>query len=302
MTPPPRARRSPRALPIAALAAVALLCSGYGPYRPAGAGALALGQADAVVATANGLTALYANPANMAQTKRQVFDAGFSRNPQAGTSSLSVGGVDGTSGWGITAGLGYAYDANWGVDAPQRGMHDVRFGLAAAVESDAGRVMIGAAGRYLTGGLYASGQHLEGFGTDLGIAAALSGLRAGLVLRNAVRVDVAETPRRVAAGVGWAADHVLVDADAAWGTDERSGQAYRAGIAVQPGEEGLQLRAGYAFDRTVPRDPLRHFVAGGLSWRTPRVALDLSAAVNVARPDETIIAVGIGMVLPPENE
>lgn len=286
----------------AALLATWLLCCGFGPYRPPGAGAFSLGQGDAVLATGVGTVALYANPANMAMVKRQTLDMGLSRNPQAGTSSLAVGGVDGTSSWGVSAGLGYSYDMNWGIDVPQRAMHDVRFGLAAAVESDAGRVMIGASGRYMNGDVMKTVQHIEGFGTDLGVAAALSNFRAGLVLRNAVRVDASETPRRVAAGVGWVNDHVLVDGDAAWGLDSFSGQAYRFGIGVQPGDEGFQARTGYAFDQTVPLEATRHFVSLGVSWRTPTFSADLSAAVNVVRPEETLVALGVGWVFPVAEE
>ncbi len=285
-----------------ALLTIWLTCSGFGPYRPPGAGAFALGQGDAVVATGVGSVALYANPANMAMVKRQTFDVGGTRNPQAGTFSLFVGGVDGTSGWGLSAGLGYSYDVNWTLDNPQRGMHDVRFGLAAAAESDAGRVMVGASGRYMTGDVMKTGQHLEGFGTDLGVGAALSSFRAGLVLRNAVRVDNVETPRRVAAGVGWVNEHVLVDGDAAWGLDSNSGQAYRIGLGVQPGDEGFQVRGGYAFDQTVPLESTRHFVSLGVSWRTPTFSADLSAAMNVARVQETIVAFGVGWVLPTGEE
>ncbi len=181
-------------------------------------------------------------------------------------------------------------------------MHDVRFGLAAAAESDAGRIMFGASGRYMTGNLLSSGQNLEGFGVDLGVGAALTNFRAGVVLRNALRVDNAETPRRVAAGVGWDNDHVLVDADGAWGLDSYSGQAYRIGLGVQPGDEGFQIRTGYAYDQTVPLDPTRHFVSLGVSWRTPTFSADLSGAMNVARIGETIIALGVGWVLPTGEE
>ena len=286
----------------AALLATWLLCCGFGPYRPPGAGAFALGQGDAVVATGLGTVALYANPANMAMVKRQTIDVGGARNPEAGTSSLNVGGVDGTSSWGLSAGLGYSYDVNWGVDAPQRQMHDLRLGFAASLDSDVGRLMIGAAGRYMSGSVLTTGQQIEGFGTDFGLGASISNFRAGLVLRNAVRVDNVETPRRVAAGIGWVNDHVLIDADAAWGTDAYSGPAYRAGIGFQPGEEGFQVRGGYAFDQTVPEAATRHFVSLGVSWRTPSFSVDLSGAMNVVRVSETIVALGIGFVLPTAEE
>ena len=122
------------------------------------------------------------------------------------------------------------------------------------------------------------------------------------MLRNAVRVDNDETPRRVVAGVGWVNEHVLLDGDAAWGLDAHSGAAYRFGIGVQPGDEGFQIRGGYAYDQTVPQDATRHFTALGVSWRTARYSVDLSGAVNVVRLSETIIALGIGFVMPTDDE
>ena len=184
----------------------------------------------------------------------------------------------------------------------QRQMHDLRLGFAASLDSDVGRLMIGAAGRYMSGSVLNTGQQIEGFGTDFGVGASISNFRAGLVLRNAVRVDNVETPRRVAAGVGWVNDHVLIDADAAWGTDAYSGPAYRAGIGFQPGEEGFQVRGGYAFDQTVPDAATRHFVSLGVSWRTPSFSVDLSGAMNVVRVSETIVALGVGFVLPTAEE
>lgn len=285
-----------------ALAATAVFCVGFGPYRPAGAGAIALGQADAVVATGTGVTALYANPANMAVVKRQSFDGGLSRDPQAGTSSVFVGGIDATSPWGLAAGVGYSYDMNWTVDSPQRHLHDLRFGLAAATESDAGKLMIGVSGRYLTGVDYVSGLAVEGFGVDVGTGAAISGFRAGLVLRNAMRADFAQTPRRLAAGIGWAGEHFLIDGETSQGLDSFSGPAYRLGLAVQPMEEGLQIRGGYAFDQTVIGHPTRHFAALGLSWRTPKYSADFSAAMNVMNVSETIIGLNFGFMVPPDGE
>ena len=44
---------------------------GFGPYRPATLGAASLGMADAQVATAVGVAALVANPANMAANQQQ---------------------------------------------------------------------------------------------------------------------------------------------------------------------------------------------------------------------------------------
>lgn len=278
------------------------LCSAFGPYRPTGLGALSLGQADATVATGIGVTALYANPANMAVGRRQIFEGSIARDPQAGTSSVFTGGVDGTSGWGLAAGVGYAYDVNWGIDRPQRSTHDVRFGAAMGSDSDAGRLMIGVSGRYLTGQQIARDVALEGFGMDLGAAAVLGHFRAGLVLRNMVRVENVETPRRISGGVGWNNENFLLNAEGAWPTDSLSGSAYRIGIAVQPMDEGLQLRTGYAFDQTVISDATRHYVALGAAWRTPKYSVDLSAAMNVVRVEETIVALSLGWVMPADGD
>ena len=294
-------RRAPILRLLAGLT-VWLACSAFGPYRPTGLGALSLGQADAVVATGMGVTALYANPANMAVGKRQTFDASVARDPQAGTSTGFIGGVDGTSSWGLSAGVGYAYDLNWGMESAKRANQDLRFGAAIGSDSDAGRLMLGVSGRYLTGQDLVRNVAFDGWGMDLGAAAVLGHFRAGVAIRNVVRVDNSETPRRVAGGVGWSNEHFLFDAEGAWATDALSGTAYRIGVAIQPGEEGLQIRTGYAFDQTVPQDATRHFVALGLSWRSPRYSIDLSGAMNVVRVGETIVGLTLGYTMPQDGD
>jgi len=284
---------------------------GFGPYRPAGMGSAALGMGDAVTAAGTGVQALYANPAAMAQIPQHTIEVGFSRNGQAGADSVYAATVDATSGWGLTGGVGVAHDVNWTLDAGRREATDLRGGLAVGVNNDSGRLMLGASSRYLSIDTHAplTKRHVAGWTGDLGIDVALNGLRLGAVLRNGLKLDAAEAPRRVALGVGYVNEHVLVEADGSWGVRNdtsalpqgvaaMTGQAYRLGGSYQFGQEGAQVRAGYVFDQTELAAATRHMVSAGLGWHTITVAIDLSMAINVARPSEFLIAAGLTFVVP----
>ena len=279
---------------LAAAAAFTLL-TGFGPYRAEGLGANALGVADAVVASGSGTTALYANPAGMSSTRQQVLSGGFVRNPLQGSSALHVASVDSTSDWGLAAGAGYVSDTNWMLDHPQRTGNDLRLGLAAGTASDAGRLQVGVAARRVD--INHAGHGITGWTGDAGVAAAFGPLRLGAVYRNAMRVDPIETPRRIATGFGLAGEQILVEVDGSWNVDPGSGPIYRAGAAYQFGvEEGIQVRAGYVWDEGTPTH-FAHVVNGGLSYRTPRMSVDLSAGVGLRDP-EVIAAIGFVWVMP----
>ncbi len=300
-----------RSKPLILLVLAAPWAMGFGPYRPAGMGSSALGLGDAVTAGGTGVQALYANPAAMAQVPQHTIEAGYSRNGQAGADSIYAATVDATSSWGLAGGVGVSHDVNWSFDAPRREATDLRGGLAVGVNNDSGRLMLGASARYLSVDARAPlGKHnVAGWTGDLGIDVALSGLRLGAVLRNGLKLDAAEAPRRVALGVGYVAEHVLVEADGSWGVRNdatvlpagavaTTGQAYRLGGGYQFGEEGPQVRAGYVFDQTEVAHATRHMVSAGLGWHTTKVAIDASMAINAARPSEFVIAAGLTFVVP----
>lgn len=283
---------------------------GFGPYRPAGMGSAALGLGDAVTAGGTGVQALYANPAGMAQVPQHTIEAGYAHNGQAGADSLYAATVDATSSWGLSGGVGFSHDVNWSTDAARREATDLRGGLAVGVNNDSGRLMLGASARHLSVDVRAplGMRNVAGWTGDLGIDIALSGLRLGAALRNGLQLDAAEAPRRVALGVGYVDEHVLVEADGSWGVRNdkplpagvaaTTGQAYRLGAGYQFGEEGAQLRAGYTFDEAEVAHATRHMVSAGLGWHTTKVAIDASMALNVARPSEFVIAAGLTFVVP----
>lgn len=286
---------------------------GFGPYRPAGLGSAALGQADAVTAGGTGVQALYANPAAMAQVPQHTIEAGFARNGQAGSDTGYLATVDATSGWGLAGGVGVAHDADWTFDAPLRKGTDVRAGLAVGVNNEGGRLMLGATARWLSLDTRAPlvARTVSGWTGDLGVDVAAGNLRLGAVLRNAFTLDAAEAPRRVAFGAGYAVEHALLELDGSWGVQNEkaaanlpagvaatTGQVYRAGGSYQFGEEGLQLRAGYAFDQAQIGHATRHLASAGLGWHTTKVALDASFAMNVAKPEEFLVALGLTFVVP----
>ena len=269
----------------------------FGPYRAEGLGANALGMADAVVASGSGATALYGNPAGMGSIKQQLVESGFVRNPQQGTSALHVASVDSTSSWGLTGGIGYSNNTNWALEHPLRTGSDLRLGVSAGTTSDAGRLQVGVAARRVDINHVDTGHRLTGWTGDAGVAAAFGPLRLGAVYRNGVRLDATETPRRIATGVALAADQFLIEGDASWNVDPGSGPIYRGGAAYQFGmEEGVQLRGGYIWDDGRPGH-FNHMVTGGLSYRTPRMGIDVSTGVGLRQPD-VLVAVGFVWLMP----
>jgi predicted porin len=143
----------------------------------------------------------------------------------------------------------------------------------------------------------------------VGVDLAAGPLRLGAALRNALQLDAAEAPRRVAVGAGYAAEHVLIELDGSWGVQNdtaklptgvaaTSGQVYRMGAGYQFGEEGLQVRGGYAFDQAELGHAARHLASTGLGWHTTKVAIDASFAINVAAPEEFLLAVGLTFIVP----
>ncbi len=285
------------------------LLTGFGPYRPAGAGSGALGVGDAQVATGVGSAALYANPAGMSQVQHGVIETGFARSGQAGSGAPFTTYVDSTSSWGLAAGVGYARELGWTVDAPARAGQDLRLGLSAGGQSDAGKLMLGGSARYLSAEQVGK-PAVAGWTADFGAVVGLQDFRIGAVMRNAMTLDARESPRRIATGVGYVGQHVVVEAGGSWGVangdalpaDAATGQSYRAGGAVQFGQEGLQLRGGYQFDQIVRGVPTHHWVCGGLSWRTPRVGFDLSGAVDAAGDHAAVVSVSLSFLIPYETD
>lgn len=299
--------RLPAAVRIAAccggVAVAALLC-GFGPYRPPGAGAASLGMADAQVASGIGGAALYANPAGMSQVRTTQIDGGFGRSGVAGSGALSVNAVDSMSAWGIAGGVGYTRELGWTTDRPRQG-HDLRMGLSTGGQGENSHFLIGANARWLSIDRGDRG-NVSGWTGDVGSIVGLQSLRLGAVLRNALALDAREAPRRVAVGVAVVGSQFVAEAGGDWGVGNRdqpiagdgSGQSYRAGLAWQFGEEGLQLRGGYHFDQIVHGDPTRHWVSAGLSWRTARVAFDLGGAVDAANDHALQMGATLTMLVP----
>ena len=283
-----------RVLRIAGLGAAFGLLTGYGPWRPGGAGTAGLGAGDAAVASGAGAAGLYANPATIAQVRQYTVEAGFVRDPGAGTTSLALAGVDATSAWGLAGGVGYTKLVDWADAAPRRSGKDWRGALALGLDSEAGRLMFGIAARQMD--LDVAGppkRRVEGWTGDLGAAVALGGLRFGVVWRNGLALDALEAPERIATGAGYVDDRFLIEADGSWGLGAGSGPIYRVGGAVQFGHEGPGIRAGYIWDEFDARRGRQQHVTAGVGWRTVKVGVDAGVDWNQATGD---VAVGVGLM------
>ncbi|MBM4344169.1 MAG: hypothetical protein FJ100_12440 [Deltaproteobacteria bacterium] len=295
-------------IPCAALATWLLLC-GFGPYRPAGLGAGALGMGDAQVATGAGTAALYANPAGMSQVQHGVLEAGFARSGHAGSGAPFAALVDSTSAWGIAAGVGYAHELGWTTEAPHRSGSDLRLGLSVGGQSDAGKLLIGGSGRRLSA-LRPGASEVSGWTGDVGAILGMQQFRVGAVVHNVSALDAREAPRRVGMAVGFVGQQFIAEAAASLGAgngdtlpaDAATGPAYRVGSTVQVGPEGLQLRAGYQFDNIVANLATKHWICAGLAWRTPRLGFDVALAVDGANDHRAMVSASLTVLIPDESE
>lgn len=297
------------ALPTFGLGLAWMLLCGMGPYRPAGLGSAALGAADAVMASGVGGAALYANPAAMSQVQHGVIEGGFARSGHAGSGTPFVSFVDSTSDWGLAAGVGYASELGWGVEAPKRSGHDLRMGLSAGGQSDSGRLLLGGSARYLSV-QREGGPKVEGWTSDFGVLVGMQALRLGAVVHNAMQLDPREAPRRVGVAAALVSPQLVAEAGGSWGVANRdpvtpgdgTGQSYRAGLAYMVGAEGLQIRAGYQFDQIVSGDPTRHWVCAGLSWRTPTLAFDLGGGLDASNNNDLMVSASVTLLVPTHVE
>jgi hypothetical protein len=298
---------------LAWLLATAPWLTAFGPYRSATLGAASLGMADAQVATAVGVAALVANPANMAANQQQVLEFGAGRDSRGGHDGLHVGVVDASSSWGIAAGVAYQRDVDWTHTPGLRTGNDLRFGLALGGINEVGRLTIGASARWLTLDVPGAGKSrwLGGWTGDVGVAASIHRFRLGGVVRHVLSPDAAETPRRLAFGIGWADSHLLANVEASLGlrnptplagTRAADGLAVRAGAAYQIGDEGLQLRAGFAHDDSLDGVPALAQICAGLGWHTTTWAIDGSVGADVAGSGQWLAAVSLSWLMPQQSE
>lgn len=287
------------------LASWALL-AGFGPYRPSAAGSAALGLADSQVASGTGSAALYANPAGMSQVRQGIIELGYARDPNAGADGLFATYVDSTSEWGIAMGVGYTHLVGWSFDQPRRDGYDLRLGASLGSQSESGAFLFGGSARKVdAGGTGKGGRRASGWTGDAGMTFGTGNLRVGAVVQNITQLDPLEAPRRLATGVAYVSERVMVELDGSWGLvgdtkgePSAGGQAYRLGAGFVPTEEGLQLRVGYAFDDMRSDVATRHWLAGGLGWRTTRVTLDAGVQIDVGGSQEVVVGASLGLVLP----
>ncbi len=284
--------RSPSWLASAGLVVLWTLLCGFGAERPAAAGSASLAMADATVASGMGTAALYGNPAGMSQAQQGVIEGGFARSGPKGGGGFYGTYVDSTSSWGLAAGVGWEQRTAWASgDGQPRFGQDVRAGLSVGGQSDAGKLLFGVSGRWLDVTSQATGskRSVTGWTGDVGATVGLQHIRIGAVLRNALQIDDVEAPRRLATGIALVGERGVLEVDGSWGllgdkapAAAGDGPSYRVGGALQFAEEGLQLRGGYVYDNIIPASPQRHWISGGLSWRTTQASIDTGVSVDVA--------------------
>lgn len=243
--------------------------------------------------TANSLSALYSNPANLAAA--QVYHVGAFGQiyPEARRQSYGGAIVDSLiSSTGLAGGLGGIWTMQ-DPDGIRREWMDLRFGLGMPL----GDVfLLGLTAKYVT---------LQQDGTGpLGFSEASGGLKdtniiqtvtfdAGATLRPTDELSIAVTghnltnpettllPLMGGVGIGYATPDFGVSADGVLEsrTYEKSRIRFNIGGEVLLADR-LAVRGGYRFDQ----GPEAHALSGGLGYVDPRYSIDLSLRRGLADP------------------
>lgn len=255
----------------------------------------------ALRATSSSLSAIYANPANMALA--QVYHVGALAQlfPEAGKQIVGAAVVDSLiSSTGLAGGLSLA----WSQQDPgglSRQWTDLRFGLALPVPDV---LYLGVLGRYLvldqagTGPLGASrasgglaGETMyETISLDVGVTLRpIPELLLSLVGQNLTSPDTSLVPLMASLGAGYLTADVSIGGEVILETTTFNTPKVR----VQGGGEflvadRLALRAGYRFDEGLGS----HAVSLGLGYVDPRFSIDLGGRRSIAGAEYTTVTLG----------
>jgi hypothetical protein len=263
----------------------------------------ALAMGDAMRALGNGVTGLYANPANIALTRVYHLEALAQIGPEARRQTYGASAVD-----SVTNRLAGAVGGNYGVldpDGVDRRWTDVRLALAFPVSD---RLYVGITGKYLK--LHENGFARPGFGlpapsaasAGLGTDAIVDGITfdagitvkpteslfIGLVGTNLTNPGTGFQPTTFGGGIGFGTNDITVEGDvvADFTTYTSIDGSTRTNMRAMFGFEFLAgdhypLRLGYRYDRI----PATHALSAGLGYIDPQFAVDVSVRRSVAGKD-----------------
>jgi hypothetical protein len=264
----------------------------------------ALGQGEAVRASASGAAATTSNPAGAALSTDYIVEGtyGFRGEDDATVAGASICDPQTTK---VAVCAYYAYFTSEPAGG-KRTLHD--FGTTTALALG-DRFILGLTGRYVDyeeEGVFAEDEDSsrDSFVFDAGtIVRITDSLNVAGVGYNLIGADGDNFPRAVGAGISFGiGPRFMISGDGVWNLqvdDDESTGRYGAGaefiVSAAEGQQGFPLRAGYvydAFDDT-------QYVTGGLGFATPKVRLEVGTRYQVAgEGEETMFQVGLKIYNP----
>jgi hypothetical protein len=267
----------------------------------------ALGQGEAVRASASGAAATSSNPAGAALSRDYIIEGtyGFRGVDDSTVAGAAVCDPQTTK---VAVCAYYSYFASE-PEGGKRTLHD--FGSVTALPLGE-RFILGLTGRYVDyeeEGSFAEPEDEDGsvdggFRFDAGLIVRLTDyLDIAGVGYNLIGADGDQYPRAVGAGVAFTlGQNFMLSGDGVWNLqvdDDESTGRYGAGaefiISAAEGQQGFPLRAGYVYDVNSETQ----YVTGGLGFATPKVRLEAGLRQQVAgEGDETMFQIGLKIYNP----
>lgn len=283
---------------------------------PVGTGADALGMGDATTASGVGHSALYLNPAGMAQVRIYQLTLAGSHGAQEGEWTPTISIVDSSTNEFLTAGVGYSAASADALRSDgslsetsllasgDRLSHHLRGGVATGYRTQSFGLYLGTSVGWTN--LEISESDVRDYVTvDVGTIVALANniVRIAVVGRNLVPHDaIADLPTQVAMGASVMYANFLSEFDATlhFGSGDRTDDPdppFEAVYAVglQYAIDGiLPLRLGFTHDATV--DEQR--ISAGLGYYTPQLMANFGYRGNLGDGSDFQIGLDFGFNIP----
>ncbi len=269
-------------------------------------GVRAIGQGEAVRASASGATATQVNPAGVALTRSYSIEGTYGFR---GEDSATIAGAAVCD--SVTNRVGACVYYSYFDSQPEggsRSLHDIGLTLAVPI---ADKLLLGTTTRYIQytekGTLALPEDHSRdgALVTDIGLILRLAPeLAVAGVGYNLLGHDNDNFPRGIGSGIAVTlGEKVTLGADGVWNLDaaegEKTGRYGLGGELFLTGEgsdQGYPIRIGYVYDRST----LSQYVTAGLGFVTPRIAIDAGLRKQVAGDvgNEVMVEFGLRLFMP----
>ena len=297
---------SSRIVAATAVAAIVMLVpsTSSAQSREDGAPAVSLGSGDSVRASAVGTSALFFNPGGMPRVKQYAIEAGYNFLNTLGGHSFGVSMVDSATNDALDMGFHYNYILSKR-DGKDRDGHSLRGGLGTGYATQDWAIYGGIGVRYTSlavgktdNGINAEVDDIEFFTMDAGLVLTISDMfRLGVVGQNLIDTkSLRDAPRTIGVGAAVQVDafELGVDANVDIGTDLSTPLVSWHFGAQYLIESMVAVRLGFVYDQG--RDDKR--IAGGASYVSKLVGVDLGFQQSLDNGDDTIFSLGVRVFLP----